>query len=314
MPASEPPVAVAPSAPETHASGTPAESRARTLGAYHGALLLAWLIVAAATLAFGFDYYLTPLAERAYAPRHELLKPSGLIGQGYGVVGTLFIVLGVGSYALRKRSLRGVGLGKLKHWLEAHIFLCTLGPFLIVLHTSFKFGGLVAVAFWSMLLVVASGVFGRYVYVRIPKGINGRFRTLKDVQQERRLLLATLEREFGARPSEIEMVIGDGRSSAPRSLVGAVGLALRYDLSRRRLGRRIHAVLAGVGVPERERALALALLRKEAQLEQQAVLLAPFQRLFRYWHLLHLPLTTVMFVIVAVHVFVALLFGYTWVF
>jgi hypothetical protein len=42
------------------------------------------------------------------------------------------------------------------------------------------------------------------------------------------------------------------------------------------------------------------------------VLLKPFQRLFHYWHVLHLPLAIVMFLILAVHVAVALVFGYGW--
>jgi cytochrome b561 len=46
------------------------------------------------------------------------------------------------------------------------------------------------------------------------------------------------------------------------------------------------------------------------QLEQQMILLAPFQRLFRFWHLFHLPLAIVMLIVVVVHVAVAALFGY----
>ena len=50
-----------------------------------------------------------------------------------------------------------------------------VGPILVTLHTSFKFNGLVSVAFWSMALVVISGFVGRYLYVRIPKTLNGSF-------------------------------------------------------------------------------------------------------------------------------------------
>ena len=53
---------------------------------------------------------------------------------------------------------------------------------------------------------------------------------------------------------------------------------------------------------------------EQRRLRQQVLLLRPFQRLFRYWHVFHLPLAIVMFLILAVHVGVAVLFGYTWVF
>ena len=67
------------------------------------------------------------------------------------------MLIGVGFYMARKRfrSLGRVGL--LKHWLEFHIFLCSLGPVLVLYHTTFKFGGLVALSFWSMVAVFLSG-------------------------------------------------------------------------------------------------------------------------------------------------------------
>jgi membrane-associated PAP2 superfamily phosphatase len=48
------------------------------------------------------------------------------------------------------------------------------------------------------------------------------------------------------------------------------------------------------------------------RLEQQIALLAPFQRLFHYWHVLHLPVALLMFLALAVHVTLAVLFGYAW--
>ena len=52
-------------------------------------------------------------------------------------------------------------INRSKHWLEFHIFLCTVGPLLVLYHTAFKFGGIVSVSFWSMVLVVLSGVAGK---------------------------------------------------------------------------------------------------------------------------------------------------------
>jgi hypothetical protein len=38
------------------------------------------------------------------------------------------------------------------------------------------------------------------------------------------------------------------------------------------------------------------------------------QRLFGYWHVLHIPLAIVMLITFIVHVGVAIAFGYTWIF
>jgi hypothetical protein len=46
-----------------------------------------------AALRFAGDYYRAPLVERPKHSLHETFKPSGLIGQGFGVAGGLFCIL-----------------------------------------------------------------------------------------------------------------------------------------------------------------------------------------------------------------------------
>ena len=111
---------------------------------------------------------MTPLEERFYHPDHENFKPSGLFGHGLGIVGTLLILIGVFIYIARKRYQFLSRYGRVKYWLEFHIFLCTLGPIMVLFHTAFKFGGIVSISFWSMVAVVISGVIGRYIYIQIP--------------------------------------------------------------------------------------------------------------------------------------------------
>ncbi|MDB4584160.1 hypothetical protein N9164_13480, partial [Draconibacterium sp.] len=110
---------------------------------------------------YGANYYLTDFEQRFFHHQYEKLKPSGFIGHGAGMFGSLFMIIGVFGYMARKRFRSLSRLGFLKHWLEFHIFLCTLGPVLVLYHTAFKFGGLVAVSFWSMVAVVVSGIIGR---------------------------------------------------------------------------------------------------------------------------------------------------------
>ncbi len=113
----------------------------------------------------------------------HMLKPSGILGHGIGIIGSLFIIIGVFSYMARKRYRFLSRLGLLKHWLEFHIFLCTLGPILVLFHTAFKFGGIVAVSFWSMVAVFLSGVIGRFIYLQIPRSIEGRELSLNEVKE-----------------------------------------------------------------------------------------------------------------------------------
>lgn len=138
---------------------------------YRLSLLLLYLVSFAGVAklaADGVPYYVTPLAER---PRHELywsLKPGGEHGLLYGVAGTTMMILMLG-YSLRKRFSALRRWGSLNVWLDLHIYLGVFGPLLILLHTSFKFGGLVSLSFYSMAAVATSGVVGRYLYLRLPR-------------------------------------------------------------------------------------------------------------------------------------------------
>jgi hypothetical protein len=287
------------------------EPRSRPGGRLRTLLVILWVGIAGAAIAFGQEYYRTPLAERAWAKNHELLAPSGLIGHSLGIAGSLMMLVGVAMYSIRKRWSAVRSLGRLSYWLEVHIFLCTLGPFLVLLHTSFRFGGIVSIAFWSMTAVVSSGVFGRYVYVRIPKTIHGQFRSLESIEQQRQDMIESISTRANVDVETIEQVVG-GRRSLPRGLLGAIVSAVRFDLGRRRRGSRVRRALTGWRVPVHMHGRLIELVEKQAQTEQQIVLLQPFQRLFRYWHVFHLPLAIVMFLILIVHVAVAAAFGYAW--
>jgi len=56
----------------------------------------------------------------------------------------------------------------------------------VLYHTALKFGGIVAVSFWSMAAVVLSGVIGRFIYVRIPRTIQGNELSVKELEPGRR--------------------------------------------------------------------------------------------------------------------------------
>ena len=51
----------------------------------------------------GFSYYNTVLEERFYHADHTWLKPSGSLGHGLGILGSLLMLIGVSSYMIRKR-------------------------------------------------------------------------------------------------------------------------------------------------------------------------------------------------------------------
>ncbi|MCC7092759.1 MAG: hypothetical protein IT277_01080 [Ignavibacteriaceae bacterium] len=264
----------------------------------------------------GYQYYSTPLEERFFSSQHELLKPSGYWGHGFGIIGTLMMIIGVSTYMIRKRYRKFFNFGYLKHWLEFHIFLCSVGPVLVLYHTSFKFGGIVSVSFWSMVLVVLSGVVGRFIYVQIPRTIQGQelsINELSSMKEDLAKRIRTVLSEDASTLSEFERI-----SSAERyktfNLSTAVGFIFRdyFDLKKvmRLLGKRM--VWLGINPTERKELLTMA--KSEIIVARRIAFLRTFQKLFHWWHIFHLPFAITMFVIMIIHVAVTIIFGYKWIF
>ena len=258
------------------------------------------LILIATSLWLGYrgnDYYGTTLEERFYHNDHQLLKPNGLLGHGLGIVGSLSMIMGVSLYMLRKRIRKFHRLGQIRHWLEFHIFLCVLGPVLVLYHTSFKVGGLVAVSFWSMVAVVLSGVAGRFIYIRIPRTIEGRELSLTEIRN----LKKDLHEALSAMPG-----------MGPESLKNIVEATEKYYHGRK--GMRItKKALRKSGIKQSDKRHILRLVRREISLNRRIDRLHLMQNLFKYWHVAHLPFALIMLVIMLVHVVVSFVFGYTWI-
>lgn len=258
----------------------------------------------------GSSYYTTPLRVRAYAPAHRDLRPAGPVGRSLGVAGATLMFGGTLAYVARKRLRVLANAGSTKAWLEAHIFCGLVGPALVTLHTSFRFNGIVSVAYWSMLGVVASGFVGRYLYVRIP-------RTIRGVEMDRRAIeerAAELRRELAdltvpvrllARIEQLEgeLLPREGERHGAASLLFG-GLAVRRKT--REIERQIRS--AGLN-PERLRE-ALHAEAERIQLLRRTATLDLTRRLFALWHVFHRPFVWVLVAVFVLHVGVAVYFGY----
>ena len=129
----------------------------------------------------GFNYYRLPLAARAFHSLNRQLRPSGVIGIRLGLLGVASF-FGIYLYPVRKQWKWLGRIGKTRHWLDVHVVMGTGAPVLITLHAAFKTRGLAGTAYWIMLVVVASGFIGRYLYSQIPRRLNAAELTLKEMQ------------------------------------------------------------------------------------------------------------------------------------
>jgi len=97
---------------------------------------------------------------------------AGLFGHLLGVFGFLLMLMTEILYSLRKRS-RLARWGRMSDWLQFHIFTGLVGPFMVLLHSSWKFNGLAGALTLLTIIIVASGFVGRYIYTRIPRTLQG---------------------------------------------------------------------------------------------------------------------------------------------
>ncbi|MEI7828368.1 MAG: hypothetical protein WCI31_01290 [Prolixibacteraceae bacterium] len=259
-------------------------------------------------LYIGYSYYSIPIEERHFHPLNQSFKASGIVGHGLGIVGSVLILVGVFTYIIRKRFHQFSRIGILKHWLEFHIFLCTLGPFLILFHTTFKFGGIVAVSFWSMVVVFLSGIIGRYIYLQIPRSIEGQELTLLELEDQKIEMNKQLRQSVTLDESIYELINvtpnkskGNsnffGRSKEERMAFGQ----LRRDLKIQKL-------------PTKKAREIIRIFKSQLRLKKRIERLVTMQKLFSYWHVAHLPFALIMLVVMIIHVVVAVTFGYKWIF
>jgi hypothetical protein len=256
----------------------------------------------------GWSYYATPVTVRGYSSLHRMLRPSGTIGQWFGISGFVLMLVPV-AYSLRKKIARLRSVGSMKTWLEVHIFCGVVGPVFVTFHTSFRFNGIVSVAYWSMVAVVLSGFIGRYLYVRIPRSLRGLELTRAELDARadalsQRLSDAQLPAALLARIADFErrVVPSGSRSSVVGLLFGEVRVlrelsSLRQAIEQAGVSPALLHEVAGV-IAERA-----ALLRQNAYLSMT-------KSLFDIWHVFHMPLVYVMFGIVVLHVAFTLYMGY----
>ena len=101
------------------------------------------------------------------------VPPAGeLFGHMLGVTGFVLMLMTEVLYSLRKRT-RSVRWGRMSAWLEFHIFTGLVGPFMVLLHSSWKFNGLAGIVTLLTGVIVLSGFIGRYIFTRIPRSLDG---------------------------------------------------------------------------------------------------------------------------------------------
>lgn len=288
-------------------------------------LRLAWLLAAALILViagYGFDYYTLGLAARPYSPKHDLLRPSGTIGIKLGMLGVLLFFL-IYLYPLRKRWGWLGRQGNSRHWLDFHVVLGTTAPVIIAFHSSFKFGNIAGMAFWSMFAVTLSGFVGRYLYAQIPRRVNAAELTMKELEDMEGALRQELAKHnlgFGSRMERLfALPTADAVANTPMFL--ALIWMVLIDLKRPLQVSLVRLQGAGFGrwllswfglrrTRNAKLEYAIDVARKQAALSKRLLFLTRTQQVFHLWHVVHRPFSYSFAILAILHIAIAMFMGY----
>jgi len=256
-------------------------------------LKLAVLLATASILAYAL--YTTPVGRYGGTP----------MGYTLGTVGAL-LILWLMWFGIRKRRYRGSS-GNIQGWLSGHVYLGIALIVVATLHTGFQVGWNVhTLAYVLMLLVIFSGFYGLYAYLRVPQLMTENLG--EDTLDSIILKIADIDRE------------------ARRLAVGMpdnINLAIQESLQGTRIGGGVLAQLSGRagncptagavttiqaavrqfrGDEARANKELYALMLRKQNLVERARIDIHYKAILDFWLYLHVPLSLALLAALTAHV------------
>jgi hypothetical protein len=234
--------------------------------------------------------------------RDAVPQASGLIGHSLGILGFVLMLATETLYSLRKHW-QGFHFGSMQNWLRWHVFMGLVGPFLVVLHSGWKFHGLAGLLTALTIVMVFSGFVGRYIYTAVPRTLDGVEVAAAELEQR----ITTADRELKALGVDPKgMAALSAASVAPSPWLAVLG---RHWLRWRQRGR-VRRALIGLAGADRARKVQLGkMLLARHDLLTRIQALAGVRRVLALWHALHVPLGGVVFTLAFVHVGAAIYYA-----
>lgn len=248
--------------------------------------------------------------------RLNLFKAGDEVGYNLGLIGGITMLL-LFTYPLRK-YVRGLQrLGKVKWWFLVHMVLGIGGPLLIVVHSTFRIGSLnAAVAMYSMLIVAGSGVVGRFLYLRVHRGLDGGKTSLRQLQVRAGFDQTEARSRLAFAPA-VERRLQDFEESVARARPGVLGMLWRLFVLPVKQRAVYRACVAGLDEPLRQIAarrgwsdaersrrarLARKLVRRYLGAVARVAQYDAYVRMFALWHVAHVPFVYLLVISSVVHV------------
>lgn len=239
---------------------------------------------------------------------NQIPPASDFFGHAIGILGFVLMLMTESLYSLRKRS-RAARWGKMSSWLEFHIFTGIVGPYLVLLHTSWKFNGLAGIVTLLTVIIVVSGFVGRYIYTAVPRTADG-------IEME----ASTLNRQIAEADTQVQNILASSpemvralakRFSAPSDetrpqialVFGRMFSDWRYRLEWRKAKQGLDAASRSQ-IDQLEK-----MIERRRVLRRQINTLASARRMMALWHSIHIPIGMVLFSAAFIHIIAAIYYA-----
>ena len=268
-----------------------------------------------ATLAYSAAVPATLYA--AWSVRDEqYVVPGTGVGYWIGIAGSV-IMLALLLYPLRKKFAKVTGVGSVAQWFRLHMAMGIFGPLLIILHSNFELKAMNSiVATVAMLTVVASGLVGRFLYSKVHRGLYGAKAEAKALLSDAATFKQAIGEDMGSVPETMaelksyETAILQPNLGILASARIMTSLKWRTRLKRKALRNEIQTAIGARALREKwdSETYRLHLATAQDQIDlynatiRKAAGLKFYDRLFGWWHVLHLPLFMLLIVAAIVHI------------
>ena len=234
-------------------------------------------------------------------------RASDFFGHSIGILGFLLMLMTEILYSFRKRS-RSARWGRMASWLNFHIFTGIVGPYMVLLHTSWKFNGLAGVVTLLTLIVVGSGFLGRYIYTAVPRTADGV--EIETDQIERQIAAAEAEIQDWLRRQPEAARLFASMEVVPQTSGDALALIVARPLLDWR--QRLHWLAAKRKLDDSVRTQfdqLEKLFRRQNLLRRQLASLAMARRMLALWHAVHIPIGMALFTAAFIHIGAAIYYA-----
>ncbi|MFN3199313.1 MAG: hypothetical protein ACE366_13000 [Bradymonadia bacterium] len=210
-------------------------------------------------------------------------------------------------------------MGSVQVWMELHIFTGILGGIYGFFHTAFYFHGFVSIAaFATMMLAIVTGIVGRYIIYLIPRSQAGQMMALEELRTQIQFLNQEMQGLFSNKAVGHTMMMridemlrldqsGYSTDEAKQLLAGIAQLSSEDRVQKSKV-LDLMDELKDAGINEGDAHDMLVLLKERARLERSIARHALMTRVLRRYRIVHVVSSNVMFVALAMHIVLSLVY------